>query len=702
MDKTCTMRKRVTALLLCAALLLCCFLPAWAEETPATPTDLSEAEPSGQTEVPDGDDMPAEPAGETPEFPDEGLNRLAEPEDLVAAFVTRCYWLVLGRQPEAEGLQSWTELLKARQLTAAQLIASFLNSAEFQGKHKPAEDLVEILYRTMLNRSSDEGGRRAWLKAIADGANMNSLINGFSQSQEFKNLCAAYGIESGTVAADNSGELAAFGGKIVSFVTRCYRVALGREPDGQGLKDWCGALTAKKTTYRAVAEGFVFSDELTNRNLNNEDFVKTLYRLYLDREADPGGLQAWSGLLDGGMARQEVSAGFANSVEFGRLIASFDPAGALEPEYTFILSPGDSGITVKNGARVTVQPSPGMDAPSELAWASSDEQIFTVTQGGEIFGVYPGQAVLTVTRPDGSMLAQLTVTVNANYRAVLFSESTFVGGVIKRNRGDVKLMQNMLASVSGPDDGKYNVFSFDDLLAHEVLANVEELLVAPSRDGDVSMFFFASHGDYRSKSPELAGRLYCRNKETWVTLPELAALLSRCKGKVIVLLESCGPGAALQEFNTAPEGGAEDEAEEAATEEAYDKVFLEAAVRAFEAADPGIRVYRPAPVETVLNAGGEQGVLGSNLFLTEKFILMVASGYLKPSYSIGTDTSNLFPNKLCKGVGTSGAMPADVECGNSDGLLTVDELFRYVYKYTSYKQVPQVYPQNCEYILFKR
>ena len=169
-----------------------------------------------------------------------------------------------------------------------------------------------------------------------------------------------------------------------------------------------------------------------------------------------------------------------------------------------------------------------------------------------------------------------------------------------------------------------------------------------------------------------------------------------------MLLESCGPGAALEEFNTAPEDGAEDAAEGAVTEEAYDKAFLEAAVRAFEVADPGIRVYRPAPVETVLNAGGEQGVLGSNLFLTEKFILMVASGYLKPSYSIGTDTSNLFPNKLCKGVGTSGAMPADVECGNSDGLLTVNELFRYVYKYTSYKQVPQVYPQNCEYILFKR
>ena len=81
---------------------------------------------------------------------------------------------------------------------------------------------------------------------------------------------------------------------------------------------------------------------------------------------------------------------------------------------------------------------------------------------------------------------------------------------------------------------------------------------------------------------------------------------------------------------------------------------------------------------------------------------MVASGYLQASYSIGTDTSNLFPNKLCKGVGTSGTMPADTECGNGDGMLTVNELFLYVYKYTKHKQTPDVYPKNSDYVLFLR
>ena len=63
---------------------------------------------------------------------------------------------------------------------------------------------------------------------------------------------------------------------------------------------------------------------------------------------------------------------------------------------------------------------------------------------------------------------------------------------------------------------------------------------------------------------------------------------------------------------------------------------------------------------------------------------------------------NLFPAFLTRGVGTSGIMPADKECGNNDGKLTVNELYQYVYKKTKYKQTPQVYPKNSSYVLFLR
>ena len=334
-----------------------------------------------------------------------------------------------------------------------------------------------------------------------------------------------------------------------------------------------------------------------------------------------------------------------------------------------------------------------------------------MNQEGEILGCYPGKAVLRIADGQSKVITEITVNVMPNYRAILFSESTFAGGVIKRNRGDVRLMKNMLSAVTAPDGGQYKVYSYDDLVASEVYQKINQCLVAPSRDGDVSIFFFASHGDYRSTSQQYAGRLWCKNKATWLELPELARVLSNVKGKVIVLLESCGPGAAIREFSSL-DGSTQSE------EGPVDNPDMTGAViSAFAAADPGLTEYRTSPTPFFPDTAGsamldeaEAGTAGrsyategaGNLFLTEKFIVMTASAYLQTSYSAGQDACNLFPKWLTKGVGTSGAMPADTECGNSDGKLTVNELFQYVYKHTIYRQTPQVYPQNSSYVLFLR
>ena len=374
--------------------------------------------------------------------------------------------------------------------------------------------------------------------------------------------------------------------------------------------------------------------------------------------------------------------------------------------YASSIVPSVTSVTVKSGQKkkITATTKP-VGAASRLLWVSSNNKIFTVDQNGEIFGNYPGEAYLVVSSWDGSVTARVTVKVQANYRAVLFSESTFDGQVIQRNRGDVQLMKKMLASVTGPDGGKYTVTSFDDLVESSVYSKIDQLLVNPSRDGDVSIFFFASHGDYRSTTQKYAGRLWCKNRETWLELPTLAQKLSGIKGKVIVLLESCGPGAAVHEFksNSGPESYEDDTA------------GADAILSAFSSADPGLNVYQPGTiaandtddkllVEQYLNGTlrANDTTTSGNLFLTEKFIVMTAAAYRQMSYMYGGDVQNLFPAFLTRGVGTSGIMPADKECGNNDGKLTVNELYQYVYKKTRYKQTPQVYPKNSSYVLFLR
>ena len=110
---------------------------------------------------------------------------------------------------------------------------------------------------------------------------------------------------------------------LTMFVSRMYTKALGREFDWGGLEDWCGRLINKTETPESVARGFVFSEEMLNKNLSDEEFVKVLYRVFMDREYDQAGLEDWVGRLQSKTSREEVLKGFSDSKEFAEIIKSF-------------------------------------------------------------------------------------------------------------------------------------------------------------------------------------------------------------------------------------------------------------------------------------------------------------------------------------------------------------------------------------------
>ena len=107
------------------------------------------------------------------------------------------------------------------------------------------------------------------------------------------------------------------------FVTRCYRVALSRDPDKAGHADWVRWLKDGTVDATSCTSGFVFSKEMNNKSLSDEDFVKTLYRLFMDREGEAAGVAFWTNYLNGGHSREEVFHGFADSVEFARIKTNY-------------------------------------------------------------------------------------------------------------------------------------------------------------------------------------------------------------------------------------------------------------------------------------------------------------------------------------------------------------------------------------------
>ncbi len=245
----------------------------------------------------------------------------ANGRDEVTAFVNRLYSLVLGREAEEAGLNDWVNQLMSKRSTGNDVAAGFFFSKELELRNVSDSEYVELLYKVMMNRDSDPSGKAYWLGMLQNGVSRRGVFNGFAGSKEFDNICNSYGINRGTTTA-TEGRDKNYG--VTLFVARLYTQALGRTYDIAGLNDWCGKIAGGTWSEKEVAtKGFFESPEFLAKNLNNEEYIKVLYRTFLGREYDEPGLADWVGQLNSGRkTRAEVIAGFANSAEFARIIAN--------------------------------------------------------------------------------------------------------------------------------------------------------------------------------------------------------------------------------------------------------------------------------------------------------------------------------------------------------------------------------------------
>ena len=243
-------------------------------------------------------------------------------EDKITAFVTRCYELILGRQPDAHGLETWYNNLNSGIKAAAEIIDSFVRSNEFKGKNFSNADAVEILYKTMLGRGSDPAGKANWVAKLNAGQPLAAVINGFCGSNEFKAICANYGIRPGSVDVPEEVPKTP-DEKIKAFVKRCYKIILGRGADEVGLNSWFNALKSRQRAASEIIDGFVRSIEFKGKNYSNEESVEILYQAMLGRGSDPKGKANWVAKLNAGQPLAVVINGFCGSQEFTGLCASY-------------------------------------------------------------------------------------------------------------------------------------------------------------------------------------------------------------------------------------------------------------------------------------------------------------------------------------------------------------------------------------------
>lgn len=111
-----------------------------------------------------------------------GLDELTDDH----ARVLRLYWAAFDRVPDVGGALFWIDRFERCQ-PFLDIAAFFAASPEFIDTYGELDDagFVEVIYRNVLDRDPDAGGRAFWEARLADGASRARVLADFSWSEEF-------------------------------------------------------------------------------------------------------------------------------------------------------------------------------------------------------------------------------------------------------------------------------------------------------------------------------------------------------------------------------------------------------------------------------------------------------------------------------------------------------------------------------------
>lgn len=214
-------------------------------------------------------------------------------------FVELQYRDILGRASDDGGADFWTARIREGGLSRSAYVESLVDSPEYLGSIAP----VTRLYSAYFGRAPDAGGLEFWLGAFRSGMSLEEISSHFAASDEFRET---YG------TLDDR-----------QFVDLVYRNVLERSPDEDGRRFWLDRVQ-DGLTRGAVMTAFSESPEYIHQT-NPRIVVSSLYRGLLQREPDPSGLEFWEAEYRAGRPLTALIDGFIASDEYAARFWVVDP-----------------------------------------------------------------------------------------------------------------------------------------------------------------------------------------------------------------------------------------------------------------------------------------------------------------------------------------------------------------------------------------
>ena len=112
----------------------------------------------------------------------------------ITAFVARMYRCCLSRPADYEGLDAWVTALVKGSATGAKIANGFFFSDEMKAMQLTNRAFVANAYVALLGREPEEEGLDAWTEALDRTGDRTKIVRGFIGSDEFGAICEEYGI----------------------------------------------------------------------------------------------------------------------------------------------------------------------------------------------------------------------------------------------------------------------------------------------------------------------------------------------------------------------------------------------------------------------------------------------------------------------------------------------------------------------------
>ena len=228
-------------------------------------------------------------------------------------------------------------------------------------------------------------------------------------------------------------------------VTELYITYFGRAPDAAGFAFWTQAL-ANGATVMEIGNDFAKSPEFVEAygGLTPEQQVNSFYQNTLNRDADAGGLEYWSGLLKDGASFTEVAYAIVNTAFVGgEGVAESDTAlvknkVAVGKYFALDLKSNDGDLADSAFDTVTAD---------EASVAATEDMLATEAAGGTVFDLTTGHDDLTGNSANNTFDARVVQNVNGEQTNQLATGDQLNGG------GGTDTLNAKVISASALNDG---------------------------------------------------------------------------------------------------------------------------------------------------------------------------------------------------------------------------------------------------------